>query len=347
MILFVLAIVIGLVLLVWSADRFVDGAVGVAQFLGMSTFLIGMVIVGFGTSAPEIVVSILSALNRTPQLALGNAYGSNIANIALILGTTAIIAPVVVHKQAMKRDIPVLILMTALTIYLVKDGNVSMLDGIILLLAFVAVMTFNILKELHDKRKRKNAMAADVLENALENALVESPEKVSIVKSLLWLFVGLGVLVGSSRMLVWGAIGMAQALGVSDLLIGLTIVAVGTSLPELASSIAAARKGENDLAVGNVIGSNIFNTLVVVGIAAVITPIQATDPKVLSRDLPIMSALTLLLFFICFPLIKSKRKKTVGKEDERFGFGRIGGALFLLLYVGYLVLLGLEANGMI
>ena len=342
MILFVLAIVVGLVLLVWSADRFVDGAVGVAQFLGMSTFLIGMVIVGFGTSAPEIVVSILSAMNDTPQLALGNAYGSNIANIALILGTTAIIAPVVVHKQAMKRDIPVLILMTALTIYLVKDGNVSMLDGVILLLAFVAVMSFNILHELHDKRKRKNAMAAEALENASEPS-----EKVSIVKSLLWLVVGLGVLVGSSRMLVWGAIGMAQALGVSDLLIGLTIVAVGTSLPELASSIAAARKGENDLAVGNVIGSNIFNTLVVVGIAAVITPIQATDPKVLSRDLPIMSALTLLLFFICFPLIKSKRKKTVGKEDERFGFGRIGGALFLLLYVGYLVLLGLEANGMI
>ena len=342
MILFVLAIVIGLVLLVWSADRFVDGAVGVAQFLGMSTFLIGMVIVGFGTSAPEIVVSILSAMNDTPQLALGNAYGSNIANIALILGTTAIIAPVVVHKQAMKRDIPVLILMTALTIYLVKDGNVSMLDGVILLLAFVAVMSFNILHELHDKRKRKNAMAAEALENASEPS-----EKVSIVKSLLWLVVGLGVLVGSSRMLVWGAIGMAQALGVSDLLIGLTIVAVGTSLPELASSIAAARKGENDLAVGNVIGSNIFNTLVVVGIAAVITPIQATDPKVLSRDLPIMSALTLLLFFICFPLIKSKRQKTAGKENERFGFGRIGGAFFLLLYVGYLVLLGLEANGVI
>lgn len=339
MILFILAIVIGLALLVWSADRFVDGAVGVARFLGMSTFLIGMVIVGFGTSAPEIVVSILSAMNDTPQLALGNAYGSNIANIALILGTTAIIAPIVVKKQAMRLDIPVLILMTALTIFLVKDGNVSFLDGVILLFAFVAVMLFNIWHELNDKRKRKQAMAADGA--ALDDDSSDSAESVSIAKSLLWLFVGLGILVGSSRMLVWGAVGMAQALGVSDLLIGLTIVAVGTSLPELASSIAAARKGENDLAVGNVIGSNVFNTLVVVGIAAVITPIGATDPKVLCRDLPIMSALTLLLFFICFPLKKS-RKDDLPKAGE-FGFGRIGGTLFLILYVAYLVLLGIQA----
>ena len=337
MILFVLAIVIGLALLVWSADRFVDGAVGVARFFGMSTFLIGMVIVGFGTSAPEIVVSILSAMNGTPQLALGNAYGSNIANIALILGATALIAPVVVKKQAMKLDIPVLILMTALTIFLVKDGSVSFLDGFILLFAFVAVMSFNILHELKNKRKRKQSEVQSVTDEASS----ESSESVSIAKSLLWLFVGLGILVGSSRMLVWGAVGMAQALGVSDLLIGLTIVAVGTSLPELASSIAAARKGENDLAVGNVIGSNIFNTLVVVGIAAVIAPIGSTDPEVLSRDLPIMSALTLLLFFICFPLKKS-RKDDLPKAGE-FGFGRIGGTLFLILYVAYLVLLGIQA----
>ncbi len=338
MILFIAAIVVGLILLVWSADRFVDGAVGVAQFLGMSTFLIGMVIVGFGTSAPEIVVSILSALNNSPQLALGNAYGSNIANIALILGATAVIAPLIVHKQAMFRDIPILVLVTVLTIFLVKDGNVSFADGLVLLLAFVAVMGFNIWQELKARHQRKKAKAA-----ALADEHAEPAEKVSIVKSLLWLFIGLGILILSSRMLVWGAIGMAQALGVSDLLIGLTIVAVGTSLPELASSIAAARRGENDLAVGNVIGSNLFNTLVVVGIAAVISPIRAMDPAVLSRDLPIMSALTLLLFFICIPLKKNNRYNKVNK----YGFGRIGGALFLMLYIGYLVLLGLNANGVI
>ena len=325
MILAIVAIVVGLVLLVWSADRFVDGAVGVAQFFGMSTFLIGMLVVGFGTSAPEMVVSVLSALNDTPQLALGNAYGSNIANIALILGTTALIAPVIVKKQAVKRDIPILIATTILTIVLVKDGNVSLFDGVVLLLVFVAITVFNISMELRDKRKRKN-----------EDAESEPAEKVSIVKAFAWLLVGLALLIASSRMLVWGAVYMAQALGVSDLLIGLTIVAVGTSLPELASSIAAARRGENDLAVGNVIGSNIFNTLVVVGIAAVITPIKAMDAEVLSRDLPIVSVLTLLLFFICIPF-----KKKNGKRVS--GFGRIGGAFFLSLYIAYLVLLGIQS----
>lgn len=332
MILSIVAIVVGLFLLVWSADRFVDGAVGVARFFGMSTFLIGMVIVGFGTSAPEMVVSILSAMNDTPQLALGNAYGSNIANIALILGVTALIAPVVVQKQAMSRDIPVLIAMTALTVLLLVDGNVSLIDGAVLLVAFVAIMGFNILSELKAKRKRrKSGGVSEVSE------FEEIPtEGVSIGRAVLYLLVGLVLLIVSSRMLVWGAVYMAHALGVSDLLIGLTIVAVGTSLPELASSIAAARRGENDLAVGNVIGSNIFNTLVVVGLASVIAPIKAADPAVMSRDVPIMSALTLLLFLICIP-VKKKNGKRVS------GFGRIGGALFLSLYVAYLVLLGIQA----
>ena len=333
MILSIAAIVVGLVLLVWSADWFVDGAVGVAHFFGMSTFLIGMVIVGFGTSAPEMVVSVLSALNDTPQLALGNAYGSNIANIALILGVTALIIPVVVQKQAMSRDIPILIAVTVLTVFLLIDGNVSRMDGIVLLLAFVAIMAFNIMSELRQKRKRKKSAAADDLDSEYGSA-----EKVSIVRSSLLLLMGLLLLIVSSRMLVWGAVNVAQALGVSDLLIGLTIVAVGTSLPELASSVAAARRGENDLAVGNVIGSNIFNTLVVVGLASVIAPIQAADPEVMSRDVPIMSALTLLLFLMSFPFLKRKRKK-----GGQFGFGRIGGALLLSLYVAYLVLLGIQA----
>lgn len=333
MILSIVAIVVGLVLLVWSADRFVDGAVGVAKFCGMSTFLIGMVIVGFGTSAPEMVVSVLSAMNNTPQLALGNAYGSNVANIALILGTTAIIAPVVVQKQAMVRDIPILLSMTALTVFLLKDGNVSVVDGIVLLVAFVSIMTFNILSELWEKRKRKKAAF-----ESDDSDLEKSAENNSIVKSSLLLLVGLAVLIISSRMLVWGATNVAQALGVSDLLIGLTIVAIGTSLPELASSIAAARKGENDLAVGNIIGSNIFNTLVVVGLAAVITPIKSADPEVMSRDVPFMSALTILLLVMSIPFWKSKKK------GERVGgFGRIGGMFLLILYVGYLVLLGLDA----
>jgi len=336
MILAIVAIVVGLVLLVWSADRFVDGAVGVAQFLGMSTFLIGMIIVGFGTSAPEMVVSILSAMNDAPQLALGNAYGSNIANIALILGVTAVITPVAVKKQAVKQDIPILLVVTVLTIVLLMDGNVSLWDGVVLLLAFIVVTAFNITMELREKRKRKKGAEAVEQES-------ETTEKVSIVKAVALLLVGLALLIVSSRMLVWGAVYMARALGVSDLLIGLTIVAVGTSLPELASSIAAARRGENDLAVGNIIGSNVFNTLVVVGLAAVIAPIKAADPEVMSRDVPIMTGLTLLLFLICLPFWKSKKKRSSGKKDERFGFGRIGGALFLSLYVAYLVLLGIQS----
>ncbi|MBR3670209.1 MAG: calcium/sodium antiporter [Fibrobacter sp.] len=336
MILAIVAIVVGLVLLVWSADRFVDGAVGVAQFLGMSTFLIGMIIVGFGTSAPEMVVSILSAMNDAPQLALGNAYGSNIANIALILGVTAVITPVAVKKQAVKQDIPILLVVTVLTIVLLMDGNVSLWDGVVLLLAFIVVTAFNITMELREKRKRKKGAEAVEQES-------ETTEKVSIVKAAAWLIVGLALLIVSSRMLVWGAVYMARALGVSDLLIGLTIVAVGTSLPELASSIAAARRGENDLAVGNIIGSNVFNTLVVVGLAAVIAPIKAADPEVMARDVPIMTGLTLLLFLICLPFWKSKKKRSSRKKDERFGFGRIGGALFLSLYVAYLVLLGIQS----
>jgi cation:H+ antiporter len=266
-------------------------------------------------------------MNNSPQLALGNAYGSNIANIALILGATALITPLVVKKQAMTRDIPILILTTILTVFLLKDGNVSFADGMALLIAFVVIMTFNILSEWKAKQKRKSG-GGDTLDSDTEPA-----EKVSIGKSILLLIIGLGLLIASSRMLVWGAINVAQALGVSDLLIGLTIVAVGTSLPELASSIAAARRGENDLAVGNIIGSNIFNTLTVVGLAAVIAPIKAMDPEVLSRDLPIMSALTLLLFLICIPFRKKGGKRT-------YGFGRIGGALFLSLYIAYLVFLG-------
>jgi cation:H+ antiporter len=186
-------------------------------------------------------------------------------------------------------------------------------------------MGINVVSEMRQKKALTEVVAEE-----------ETVVPLSIWKSLFWLLFGLAVLVASSRLLVWGAVEIARALGVSDLLIGLTIVAVGTSLPELASSIAAARRGENDLAVGNVIGSNIFNTLVVVGLASVIAPIKAADPEVMSRDVPIMIALTLLLFFICIPF-----KKKNGKRVS--GFGRIGGALFLSLYIAYLVLLGIQA----
>lgn len=336
MILPIVAIVLGLGVLVWSADKFVDGAVGVAKFCGMSTLLIGMVIVGFGTSAPEMVVSAISAMQDAPELALGNAYGSNIANIALILGVTAIISPVIVVRKALVRDLPVLIAVTAVAIIQAVDCSISRLDGVVVLLVFAGVTTFNIVSEL---RQKKGAPAE-------EPAAAESgeSEKLSLGKSILWLVLGLALLVASSRALVWGAVEIARALGVSDLLIGLTIVAVGTSLPELASSIAAARKGENDLAIGNIIGSNLFNTLLVVGIAAMIAPMHSFSASILSRDLPVMVVLTVLLLLFGLPV----RKSRVGADGKRIGrINRLEGTVFLVAYVGYIGVLIAQATGVL
>ena len=329
MILPIIAVILGLAVLVWSADKFVDGAVGVAKFCGMSTLLIGMVIVGFGTSAPEMVVSAISAMQDAPELALGNAYGSNIANIALILGVTAVISPVIVVRKALKRDLPVLIAVTVLAVILALDGAIGRIDGIVLLLVFAGVMGFNIVSEIRQKHKVGHVEDSE-----------ESSKDVSFGKSLLWLLLGLALLVASSRALVWGAVAIARALGVSDLLIGLTIVAVGTSLPELASSIAAARKGEDDLAFGNIIGSNLFNTLAVVGIAATIAPMHSFEASVLSRDMPVMAVLTILLLLFGLPV----RKKRIDAGGHRIGrINRIEGATFLAIYVGYIAFLIAQA----
>jgi cation:H+ antiporter len=333
MILPIVAVVLGLGVLVWSADKFVDGAVGIAKFCGMSTLLIGMVIVGFGTSAPEMVVSAISAMQNAPELALGNAYGSNIANIALILGLTAVISPVIVVRKALKRDLPVLLAVTALSIYLASDGAINRLDGIVLLLVFAGVMAFNIVSEIRQKKA----------EGSSESEADEG-EKLSLGKSVFWLVFGLALLVASSRALVWGAVEIARALGVSDLLIGLTIVAVGTSLPELASSIAAARKGENDLAIGNIIGSNLFNTLLVVGIASTIAPMHAFEPSVFNRDMPVMAVLTVLLLLFGLPV----RKKRLDASGHRIGrINRLEGATFLAIYIGYIGVLIAQATGKI
>lgn len=334
MILSIVAVVIGLLLLVWSADKFVDGAVGIAKFCGMSTLLIGMVIVGFGTSAPEMVVSALSAIQGNPELALGNAYGSNIANIALILGVTAVIMPVLVKRDALRRDMPVLIAVTVLSVVLLLDGNVSRMDGVILLLVFAGVMAFNIWSELRATKKAGDASVDAECEAANGETVL------SIGRSVFWLVLGLVLLVASSRALVWGACNIARSLGVSDLLIGLTIVAVGTSLPELASSIAAARKGEDDLAFGNIVGSNLFNTLAVVGIAATIAPMNSFDAQVLVRDLPVMAVLTVLLLLFGLPTRISK----IGPDGKRIGrINRIEGSVFLVAYIGYLAFLIVQA----
>ncbi len=311
-----LSIVLGLALLVWSADRFVEGSVSTAGHFGMPPLLIGMVIVGFGTSVPEMVVSAISAFQGNAGIALGNAYGSNITNIALILGLTSLISPIAFHSNVLRKELPILTGVTALAAYQLWDGELTRIEALVLLAVFSSLMTWTIWQGL---RKKADAFGSE-MESELE------ARTMPLGRSIFWLVCGLSLLIVSSRLLVWGAVDIAQTLGVSDLVIGLTIVAVGTSLPELASSIIAARKGEHDIALGNILGSNLFNTLAVVGIAGTIHP-MAVGPEVFSRDILIMAALTLSLFVIGYGF---------------HGHGRINrfeGALLLSCYISYLVYL--------
>jgi len=283
----IIALIAGLVLLVWSADRFVEGSASAARHFGMPPLLIGMVIVGFGTSAPEMVVSALASVQGNPGIALGNAYGSNITNIALILGVAALINPITVHSLVLRKELPILTGVTALAAFQLYDGRLSRLDATILMGVFALLMAWSIREGM---TQTQDPLATDV-EKEMETRTMP------LKKALFWVGVGLVLLIVSSRFLVWGAVKIAVSLGVSDLIIGLTIVAVGTSLPELASSIIAARKGEHDIALGNVLGSNLFNTLAVVGIAGLIRPMDIV-PDIMTRDIPIMAFFTLSLFII-------------------------------------------------
>ena len=317
MLIYSVFVAIGLILLVLSADKFVSGSTSVAKHYGMPPLLIGMVIVGFGTSAPEMVVSALAALEGSPGIALGNAYGSNITNIALILGVTALYMPIVVHSKVLNIELPILTAVTVLSTGLLLDLQISRLDAVILLFLFLVLTIWSIKQGLSQP---KDSFAKEIqIELELEST--------SIKKSYLYLVVGLIVLIISSRMLVYGAVGIANFFGVSDIIIGLTVVAIGTSLPELASSIIAAKKGEPDIALGNILGSNLFNTLAVVGIAGVIQPLSL-DVEVLKRDLLVMILLTTSLFLFGYGFKKTGRINRVE-----------GGALLLsfMIYSAFLI----------
>lgn len=313
MLMSIAAIALGLAVLVWSADRFVDGASATARYAGMPPLLIGMVIVGFGTSAPEIVVSIISAMEGNPGLALGNGYGSNIANIGLILGITALISPISVHSQVLRKELPILLLITLLSLALLWNGMLARTDAMVLLGVFVLLMAWSIRQGMSNGN---DSMTGDEVKELDENLM-------SLKQAIFWLVAGLLLLIVSSRILVWGAVNIAQSFGVSDLIIGLTIVAIGTSLPELASSIAAIRKNQHDLAIGNVIGSNLFNTLAVVGLAGIIHPLEVAS-EVISRDFMVMGGLTLSLFVLGY-----------GFKGRQGRINRVEGALLLAVYVGY------------
>lgn len=315
MLLYLLAIVVGLAVLVWSADKFVDGASGLAHHLGVPTLLIGILIIGFGTSAPEIVVSIISASQGNPGLALGNAYGSNIVNIALVLGLTAVLTPIAIQSQVVRKELPVLLGVTAVAVLLLLNGLMGIFEGVVLLSLLAVLVGYSIWQAKSGKDDR---IVAEVEQELAENVMTRK-------QAMFWIGLGLLLLIVSSRFLVWGAVGVAKEFGVSDLIIGLTVVAIGTSLPELVSSIAAARKGEHDLILGNIIGSNVFNTLAVVGIAALIYPLSVAA-DVLTRDIPVMVFLTFLLFMMCWRFKLNQDGKHISRAE--------GGGL-LLIYTGY------------
>ncbi len=283
----VLAVIGGFALLVWGADRFVDGAAATARNLGVSTLVIGLTIVGIGTSAPEMLVSAMAAWQGNPGLAVGNALGSNITNIGLVLGVTALITPLLVRSETLRREYPLMFAFMLLALWLTMDGELSRVDGVILLIGLLALILWMVALGL-----RRNH---DPLEREFEQ---EIPRMTTGV-AMLWLLLGMVLLLGSSRLLVWGAVNIAQAFGISDLVIGLTIVAIGTSLPELAASVMSALRKEPDIAIGNVIGSNMFNLLGVLGLPGVIAPLRL-EPAVLSRDFPFMIGLSIALFVMAY-----------------------------------------------
>lgn len=312
MLIAIAAVIVGLALLVWSADKFVDGAAATAAHFGMPALLIGMVVIGFGTSAPELVVSAIASLQGNPALALGNAYGSNITNIALILGLTALLAPISMNSQVLKRELPLLLMVTLISVYPLWDYSISRAEAWFLLAVFTIYMSWSVIE---GSRNPQDAMSGEFEQEV-------ASKRMPIQRAVLWLLIGLVLLIISSRLLVWGAVHIAQLLGISDLVIGLTVVAIGTSLPELASALAAIRKNEHDLAIGNVIGSNVFNTLAVVGLAGAIHPISL-EPLVLSRDWVVMLVLTLLL------LLFGLRRNRPGRIN------RWHGGIFLACFIGY------------
>lgn len=341
-----LALVIGLIGLVWSADQFVHGAANIAHNLGMSTFIIGLTIVALGTSAPEILVSVMAALEGAPGLAIGNAIGSNTANIGLVLGTTALIAKLHVQKQVIQEDLPIALLICFGVVALLYDQRLSTLDGLLLLVALCVYIVF-LIRHKTAKNNQALIIKTDQAISVDETAIMDLNKKIdaaqdtleieeeleetftvptlSPLQAIYYFTVGLVVLLVCSRVLVWGSANIAHHFGISETIIGLTLVAVGTSLPELAASISSALKGHQDIAIANVIGSNIFNMLTVLPVPALLAP-STLEAGVWSRDLPVMVGLSVLLFLMVF--IAKKQTLTWPK-----------GLVLLSLYIGYYIVL--------
>ncbi len=328
----ILMIVGGLVVLAWSSDAFVDGAAKVAKALKISPFVIGMVVIGFGTSAPELCVSVMSGMSGHANLSIGNAYGSCVFNIAVILGVAALIHPLIVMPGVTFFAGPALTIVTVFTMWVLRDGSCTRVEASILLVAFAVVMPLYCWYDQFMKKRRKQ----DLVERGIETEDEEKDESVSgkaFVVAVFKLVVGLALLIASSHFLVWGAVDFAKFLGVSDLVIGLTVVAAGTSLPELASAIASARRRQHEFVLGNIIGSNLFNTLAVVGLACVISPVKSFSPYVLVRDLPFVACLSLSILLF-------------GVNWRRWNWpgiiNRVEAGFWILVFVGYTVLMFIQ-----
>ena len=283
------AIIAGLVLLAWGADRVVLGAGVTARQLGIPPLLIGLTVLGFATSLPEVLVAVAAALSGSPNLAVANALGSNIANIGMVTAIAAIISPLSVRSPSIRSELPVMLAVSVSPVLLFPDQFLSRLDGLLLLSGLVIFIWWVL-------RVGRRSRGKDPIE---AEYAAEIPGDITLGRAVLAIVVGLAALAVGSEALVWGSQNLARALGISDLLIGLTIVAIGTSLPELAVSIVSARKGEHGLALGNVIGSNTFNTLAVLGVAGVLSP-AALDPDAVLLHLPVMLAFTLVFFFFAY-----------------------------------------------
>ncbi|OKY26132.1 calcium/sodium antiporter [Thalassotalea sp. PP2-459] len=321
MLLQIFILLVSLIALVWSADKFVLGASSLARNIGISPMIIGLTIVAMGSSAPEMMIAGTASLQGNPDTAIGNAIGSNITNIALVLGITAVLHPLSVSSSTIKREIPLVLAITCIAYWFVSDSYFSFVEGLILILGFVAYILTLLIITL---RRSKTHPLDDAMVLEAEQ---EVPDALPTPTSLFWLTVGIIILPLSATYLVDASVFIAKAFGISDLVIGLTVIAIGTSLPELAASIMSIVKKEDDLALGNIIGSNIFNILAVLSLAGLIAP-GSIDPEASYRDAPYMLGVTFLLFFLCFT-----------RRLGNFKITRLNGVMLLVSFVAYQLLL--------
>ncbi len=325
MLLQIVYIVIGVVLVLWGADRLTDGAVGIATRLNIPQIVIGLTIVAMGTSMPEFCVSLVSALKGTADLAVGNVVGSNVFNALLIVGVTALVAPMTILRQTVRKDIPFALVASMLLVLMCFDGTLSRIDALVLLALFGFFMYVTLQAGLSAKKADKQD-ASDEPSQAASDEAAEAQAPMSWLRASLFIIIGLGCLIGGSNLFVGGATAVATELGISDAVVGLTVVAMGTSLPELATSVVAARKGNSGIAIGNALGSNVFNILLILGLTGAITPLTLQGITTLDLTMLVVSMMLLWLF--------SFTKLTIERWE---------GALLTTIFVAYLTYLVMAA----